>query len=113
MASHEENGFYRILRLKGRNLKLISAGADSGKSFRATVNRIGEYILTGDVSRDPRGKFSMETKAAGVLIMNETNILQDMSNKEKYMLTEIGLACPDYSRKFLMMLGVPGKDSWA
>ena len=101
-----------MLRLKGRDLKYLSSGPDSGKKLRGTVNRIGEYILGGDLNRDPRGKFCMETLSAGCLALVETGILQDMKNGEKYKLTEIGLACPDYAKKYMMILGVPGKDSW-
>ena len=110
--SPEENGFRWMLRQKGRDLKVIS-GPSAGKKLRATVNRIGEYILSSGIDTDPRGKFSLETPVTGCPELSKLTMVQDIKNSEKYRLTEIGLNSPDYSKKFLMVLGVPGKDSWA
>jgi hypothetical protein len=109
-TSLEELGFLRMVRLKGRDLKLLSPGTDSGKVLRATVNRIGAYTLMGDLSSDPRGKRIFETAATGCLTFSKNDKFQDVKNLEKYQVVDIGLDSPDYSKKFVVMQ-LTGKDT--
>lgn len=109
--SPEEKGFRRTLRKQGRDLKLLSG--DSGAVFRATVNRIGAFTLPGELSDDPRGKRIIEIVSAGAPLLASTNLLQELKNGKKHMICGIGLDSPDYSLKYVIQEGVPGKDDWA
>lgn len=101
-TSPEEKGFNRTLRKQGRDLKLLSAGPDSGKTFRGTINRIGAYDLQTDLANDPRGKRILEIPASGALALNDQNKIQDLKTGETFQLLTIGLDSPAYSKKFLM-----------
>ena len=109
----EEKGFRRTLRLQGRDLKVISAGASSGQTFRATVNRIGRFELTTEIGGDPRGKRIIEIAATGAPAFNSGDIVQETQNQKKHKLCDVGLDSPDYSLKYVLEEGVPGKDDWA
>lgn len=111
--SPEQDGFNRTLRKQGRTLKLLSPGKDSGKIFRATINRIGAFTLLGELGQDPRGKRVMEIMAAGAPQIIDQNIVQDVATKEKFRVVTIGLDCPAYSFKYEIQQGAPGKDNWA
>lgn len=102
MDSLEKRGFRRTLRAQGRTLKKLSAGTDSGCVFRATINRIGAYNLGGDFSSDLRGKRVMEIMAETAPYLDKNHVVEDQKNREKFVLTEIGLDSPDYSKKFEM-----------
>ena len=105
--SHEEAGFQRTLRNQGRDLKHLV----SGKSFRATVNRIGAYNLDAQNSDDPRGKRIMETTTAGCPPINKNDKVQDVKNSEIYLVVQIGLDGPDYSQKFMLAQTAGVKDA--
>ena len=105
--SLEHAGFDRMLRLKGRNLK--TAG---GKRFIGTVNRIGAYSVdVGAGGHDPRGKRIMETPALNCPLINKGDKVYDVDNSEIYLAVEIGLDCPDYSKKFMLQQTAGTKDA--
>lgn len=107
----EEKGFNRLLRQRGRDLKVVlGAQSEMGKILRATVNRIGAYEISSDFGNDPRGKRILETPAATCPVLNSQNTLQDQQNQERYTVVDIGLDSPDYSKKFLL-LQLTGKDT--
>jgi hypothetical protein len=97
----EEKGFRRMLRLRGRNLQLLS-GPAAGALLRGTINRIGAYDLNTDLGPDPRGKRILETPAAGIPVIADQNRLWDLENNEIYGMVEIGLDGPAYSQKFMI-----------
>lgn len=101
MVTLEEAGFRRMLRLRGRNLKLLD-GPDAGKGFRATINRIGAFTMPGDLGDDPRGKRIMETVATGIPTLVSQGLVQDRQNSEVYIVVDVGLDSPDYTRKFVL-----------
>lgn len=100
MATPEERGFLRTLRLQGRDLKHLQSGA----TFRGTVNRVGAYELSLDsLGSDPRGKRILETPANGCPALASQDTIQDLASQETFVLTKLGLDCPSYSKKFEMM----------
>lgn len=101
MPTLEEIGFTRMLRLRGRDLKILS-GPDAGKSFRGTINRIGSFELTTDLGADPRGKRILETPASGCPAIASQTTLQDVKTLETFEAVTIGLDSPSYSKKFLL-----------
>jgi len=110
MATLEERGFQRMLRLRGRDLKVLS-GPDAGKPFRSTINRIGSFDLNTDLGNDPRGKRILETPANGCPALIAQVTIQDEENKEVYRVVTIGLDSPDYSKKFVIQHLVNGIDT--
>jgi len=109
MPTLEELGFKRMLRIRGRDLKVLS-GSGAGGNFTGTINRIGSFDLNTDLGNDPRGKRILETAATGCPGLAAQDKLQDVKNNEVYRVVTIGLDSPDYSKKFLLQQDVKDVD---
>jgi hypothetical protein len=105
----EEAGFRRTLRIQGRTLKVMS-GDLAGTTFRATVNRVGEFELTTSVGSDPRGKRFMEFLAEGGPQFQKNVHVKDDGNGERFEVVAQEFDCPSYVRRFALKQEVPGKD---
>lgn len=103
----EEKGFRRLLRLRGRELRLLSGSADAGKKFRALVNRIGAYAMTSVLGDDPRGHRIIEVPADACPEIASKAKIQDVENEEIYKVVNVGLDCPDYTKRFDLVQAGP------
>lgn len=104
----EEKGFRKMLRQRGRDLKLTAGEAsEMGKTLRGTINRIGAFDLTTDTAKDPRGRRILETPADVCPDIGDQNELQDLKNRERFKVVDIGLDGPDYSKKFALLQLTP------
>jgi len=107
MVDLEERGFRRMLRLKGRSMRNLRTNVH----FTATVNHVGEFNLSTELSDDPRSDAVMELVLIGAPEIHSQDQVQNVKTGEKWNVVKQKFDCPHYAKKYELKQIVPGIDT--